>query len=388
VTLLALIVAVAAAYQVLALLAALLHLRTESPETRTLRPVSILKPVKGLDPHFYEAIRSHAVQDYPEYEILFGVADPEDPAVPEIRRLAKEFPDRQIRLVQSSRKAPNGKVGVLADLAAQARYGVFLVNDSDIRVPSGYLRQVVAALEDPGVGLVTCLYGAVADSWPGRWEAIGIASEFARDLLVARLLGVAEFGLGSTLLFRSGQLRQIGGFEALAQYLADDYQLGRAIHSLGLKVEIPRVVVETHLPGRTWRDVWQHQLRWARTIRVSRTAGYAGLPVTQASFWSLVAILSGAWWMGLLLLGVRVLAGVAVGVGILRSRDVARYFYLIPLRDLWGFAVWLCGLFGNTVTWRGARLRLTRDGRIAQVAQAPSPTAAAESELPAFRQTR
>jgi ceramide glucosyltransferase len=327
-------------------------------------PVSILKPVHGRDPHFYEAIRSYATQDYPEFEILFGAGNQQDPALPEIHRLAREFPERRVRVVHSTRQAPNGKVGVLADLAAAARHPVLLVSDSDIRVEPGYLQAVTAPLEDQDVGLVTCLYRGSAESWPGRWEALGIATEFAPSVLVARMLGVAEFALGSTMVLRARHLRQIGGFESIAAYLADDYQLGRHIAGLGLQIALSPSVVETNLAAETWSEVWRHQVRWARTIRVSRPGGYYGYVLTHATLWSLAAICGGAPRAGLTALAIRLVAGILIGTWTLRDFKVLRYFYLIPCRDLWGFAVWVCGLFGDTVEWRGRRLRLTRDGKI------------------------
>ncbi len=355
---------VAGAYQALALVAAVRHLRRREPEPLRFPGVSILKPVRGLDPHFYEAIRSHAVQDYPEFEILFGLSDPADPARKEIERLQAEFPERRIRIVHSETKMPNGKVGVLIDLAAEASHPLLLAGDSDVRVPAEYLKRLVAPLEVPGVGVVTCLYGALSDDGAGRWEALGIASDFAPGVLVAPYMGVRDFALGSTLLLRASDLRRIGGFESVADYLADDYQLARRIAQLGLRVVLSTVAVDTWLQGRSWSEVWQHQVRWARTVRVSRPAGYAGLPVTQATLWSLLAGLAGMWWAAVPLLALRLAVGLVVGVGVLKSRIVARRFYLIPLRDLWGLAVWVCGLFGDTVVWRGRRLRLTRDGRI------------------------
>jgi ceramide glucosyltransferase len=356
--------AVAAVYQLLALVAALRHLARKEPLPSALPPISILKPVRGLDPHFYDAIRSHALQDYPDFEILFGVADPCDPAVAEIRRLMAEFPKRSIRLVASTTQAANGKVGVLIDLAREASFPLLLVSDSDIRVPGDYLRRIVAPLEDQSVGLVTCLYGASSDHWPGRWEAIGIATDFAPSVLTAQLVGVRGFGLGATLLFRAADLRAIGGFASLADYIADDYQLGRRIAGLGKRVVLPRLAVETCLTGRTWGEVWRHQVRWARTIRVSQGAGYAGLCLANASLWALVALAAGAWWAALPLAALRLLTGLVVGAGVLGRREAWQYCYLMPARDLWGLAVWLCGLFGDTVEWRGARLRLAQDGRI------------------------
>ena len=358
-----LLAAAAAAYQLIALAAALRHLVKRDPVPSALPPISVLKPIRGLDPHFREAIRSHAVLDYPEYEVLFGVSDPSDPAVPEIRMLIEAFPERGLRLIQVSTPAANGKVGALIDLAREARYPLLLVNDSDIHVPPDYLRRIVGPLEDPSVGMVTCLYRARSDHWPGRWEALGIATDFAPSVLVAPMVGVREFGLGSTMLFRATDLGAIGGFEALADYIADDYQLARRITELGRRVVLSRLAVETCIAGRTWREVWRRQVRWARTIRVSRGA-YLGLPLSNASLWSLVAFATGAWWAALPLVALRILVGLVVGAGILGSREAERHFYLMPLRDLWGFGVWLCGLAGNTVEWRGARLRFSRDGRI------------------------
>ena len=337
--------------------------RVTSP-VHSLPPLSILKPVHGRDPRFYEAILSHAAQDYPEFEILFGVNTPDDPALQDIVRLQGEFPALRIQIAIVPTLAPNAKVGVLEELVRRARYAVLLVNDSDIAVEPGYLRAVTAPLDAPGVGLVTCLYRAAAESWASRFEALGIATEFAPSVLVARLLGVAEFALGSTMAFRAETLRRIGGFNSIANYLADDYQLGRRIAQLGLRIEFAGVVVETDLGAGSWTQVWRHQLRWSRTIRVSRSLGYYGYVVTHATLWGLVALAAHQWQAAVLALGVRVVAGVWVGAGILGDRKVRRDFWLIPLRDLFGFAVWAAGIFGDTVEWRDRQLKLRPDGRI------------------------
>ncbi|MGH9657418.1 MAG: bacteriohopanetetrol glucosamine biosynthesis glycosyltransferase HpnI [Bryobacteraceae bacterium] len=348
-------------YYLIALLAAILHLRRSDPAPGFTPPVSLLKPLYGRDPHLEEALRSQAGQDYPDFEMLLGAADPSDPALAAVERLPNA------RIVPSTTAAANGKVGVLIDLARAARHPILLVSDSDIRAGEGYLAAVVAPLADPKVGVVTCLYRATSYRWPGRWEALGIATEFAPSVLVAPLAGVGEFALGSTMVFRAADLERAGGFEALADFLADDYQLGRRISALGLSVALSRTVVETHLAGDSWGAVWRHQLRWSRTIRVSRSAGYYGYLVTQASLWSLVALATGHWAAALGAMVVRLAAGIVVGVGVLGDRNVARYWYLIPFRDLWGFAVWLAGAFGNRVEWRGIRLELDSSGRIRRV---------------------
>jgi ceramide glucosyltransferase len=359
----AVLAAAAAAYYLLALIAAL-RWRNTPPRSADLPPVSILKPVRGRDPRFLEAIRSHAAQDYPDFEILFATNDPRDPALDDIRQLAAEFPARSIRVIVSDRKAPNGKVGLLMDLAARARGPVLLINDSDIRVEPDYLRSVVPRLAEPRVGLVTCLYRASYESRASGWEALGIATEFAPSVLVARLLGKADFALGSTMALRAADLDRIGGFEAIQDYLADDYQLGHRIARAGYLVKFAPTVVETGLGGETWADTWRHQLRWARTIRASQPAGYFGYAVTHATLWSLLAMAAGAFPLGFACLTIRMAAGVAVGVRVLNDRAVLRHWYLIPARDLFGFVTWLAGLAGTTVVWRGQKLRVSRDGRI------------------------
>ncbi len=334
-------------------------------------PVSILKPIRGADPGFYAAIRSQADQEYPQFEILFGIRDAADPAAPEIQRLIQDFPTASIRLIVCPTDAPNRKVGVLMDLAREARYPLLIVSDSDITVPARYLADVTAPLADPAIGLVTCLYRAEADNLPSRFEALAIATDFAPSTLVAPFVGISEFGLGSTLAFRRADLERIGGFAAVADYLADDYQLGRKLHSLGLRNLISKVVVSTRLSASSWSAAWKHQLRWARTIRLSRGA-YVGLPVTYATLWAVIAAACGEWRLALALLAIRFAMAITSGWFVLRSADVLRYFYLIPLRDLWGVAIWAAGLFGDTVEWRGRRLKLDAAGKIKGATEPPS----------------
>jgi ceramide glucosyltransferase len=354
---------IAGAYQVLAMVACTLR---RSPGPASSRegaqttpgqfPVSILKPIRGLDPGFREAIRSHTVLQG-EYQVLCGVSNLSDPAVSVLR----EFPS--VRVIECRTKTPNGKVGVLIDLAAAAGHPIVVVNDSDIRVEPDYLARVTAPLLDPRVGLVTCLYRPVAETFAARFEGLGISTDFAPSTLVARLMGVDEFAMGSTLAFRRVDLDRIGGFTAIADYLADDYQLGRRIHALGLKCVLSDMIVETHLGGG-WREVWAHQVRWARTIRMTKFSGYLGLPVTNATLWAAIAAACGRWDLAAALLAERMLMAFAAAWFMMRSREVVRLLWLIPARDLFGFAVWLAGLFGNSVVWRGERLQLDRQGRI------------------------
>jgi len=211
-----------------------------------LPPISILKPLKGTDPEIYESFRSHCLLDYPEYEIIFGVSDANDRAVESVKALQREFPNRRIQLVVSKEiLGANVKVSNLAQMLTEARYGLLIVNDSDIRVEPDYLHSVTAALSDPQVGMVTCLYRGVAGPTLGsRIEALGISTDFCPSVLAARQLeGGIQFGLGSTLAFRRAELEKIGGFISFVDYLADDYELGKRIAGLGLTVKLSEVVV-------------------------------------------------------------------------------------------------------------------------------------------------
>jgi ceramide glucosyltransferase len=324
--------------------------------------VSILKPVRGRDAGFYQAIRSHAVQDYPEFELLFGVSEPGDATIEDIERLRREYPEVPIRIVDTRNDAPNGKVGSLEILAREARHSVLLVNDGDIVVERDYLARVVSLLEDKSVGLVTGLYRARGDSLAAGTEALGIVTEFIPSVLVARLVSSGGFALGATMAFHSHSLAAIGGFASIRDYLADDYQLGARIAVLGKKIALTDSVVVTNLGAGSWRDVWKHQVRWSRTIRVSRTGGYIGYLVTHATFWCLVAAMFGYWRIALASLAIRLIAAAAtmsaIGYGHLYS------VLFVPFRDLFGFAVWCGGMTGNTVEWRGLRFHLRRDGTI------------------------
>lgn len=346
---------VAAGYQLFATVACLAF-KAQRPETRPQpAPVSILKPVHGVEPSMREAIASHASLDG-DYEFLCGVREG-DPAA----ELIAEFP--KARVVPAKTRTVNGKVGVLMDLTAAAAHGVLIVNDADIRVDRDYIARVTAPLADARVGLVTCLYRAEGSTFAARFEGLGIATDFAPSTLVARMAGIDGFAMGSTMAFRRESLDRIGGFAAIQDYLADDYQLGQRIHGLGLKCVLSDVIVTTHLGG-TWLDVWRHQVRWSRTIRVSNFAGYLGLPVTFASLWALAAAASGNYPLAAATLAARMLMAGIAGGAVLRSADTWKLWPLIPLRDLFGAAVWLTGLFGKSVLWRGRRLRLSPDGRI------------------------
>ena len=339
-------------------------------------PISILKPLKGIDPGMYESLRSHCLQDYPEYEIIFGVSDPTDPAIEYVERLKQEFPHRSIQLIVCDKNlGTNTKVSNLAQMLSHARYERLLVNDSDIRIESDYLRQVVPPLSDPKVGLVTCLYrGIAANTLGSRLESLGLSTDFIPGVLAAKLIeGGVHFGLGSTLAFRRTDLNAIGGFESLVDYLADDYEIGSRIASLGLETKLAGSVVETFLPTYSLGEFFNHQLRWARTVRESRPAGYAGLLVTFGFLWASLAVLSakGAMWAWILFAFtgcMRLMMALVVGGKVLRDRQVVRWLPLILLRDVIAVIIWIGSFAGNTIEWRGERFRL-KDGKLEEISR-------------------
>jgi ceramide glucosyltransferase len=343
-------------------------------ESSFLPPVSILKPLRGTDPEMYESFRSHCLQDYPEYEIVFGLSDAADPAIENVKKLQREFPERRISLaICSSILGPNVKVSNLARMLNEASYEYIIVNDSDIRVDHDYLRRVIAPLAHSGVGMVTCLYRGVAGSSLGsRLEALGISTDFCPGVLAARQLeGGIHFGLGSTLAFRRSDLEKIGGFVSIVDYLADDYELGKRIAGLGLAVNLSDVVVETFLPRYRFGDFLAHQLRWARGVRDARAGGYFGLIFSFGIFWALVALVAsrGASWSWLALavtLMLRFTIALIVGAGVLRDPQVTKYGWLIPLRDLIAVATWIASFAGHSVTWRGDRFKL-RAGKLTSI---------------------
>lgn len=360
--------AIPAAYQGIALASVVKRLRTvDPPTTQQLPPVSILKALRGTEPGSYEALCSHAEQDYPEFELLFAVGDSADPALSEVKRLIREYPHRQIRFIVRQTQAPNHKVASLIDLAKLARHEIILVNDGDIHVGDHYLKNIVSSLfHSENVGLVTCLYKARATHAAGWFEALGIATDFAPSALVAGFLGISEFALGSTMLFRRSDLNHIGGFEALGDYIADDYHLGLKISKLGKRVHLSTEIVETSLSAATWTEAWSHQVRWARTIRASRgdLIGYLGLPATFATLWSIVAAIGGWWWIACWLLALRLAVALLAAGPLLNDVEALRHMWALPARDLWGAAVWVAGMVGRKVEWGGRQINLTADGRI------------------------
>jgi len=342
-------------------------------------PATIFKPVRGADAEAYENFASFLRQDYPEYQIIFGLREESDPAAPIIRRLIADFPERDVELVISSGElGHNAKVSNLQNMYAKAKHDVLLIADSDIRVRPDYLRRVVAPLRPqvspqvrrPQVGMVTCLYrGTNAKTFAGLLENIGVSSTFAPDVCSARALQGVKFAFGSTIAMRRETLERMGGFPALADHLADDFLLGSHAAKEGLEVVLSDCVVEHVSAPDTFAAMWRHQLRWARTVRVSRPWGYRGMILTHGVVTALMATLawdfsSFALWLLAVTILARFLPLFVVGLYGLKDRELARYFWLAPIRDLIAFGVWAAGLVGDEIEWRGVKFRVTPNGKL------------------------
>jgi ceramide glucosyltransferase len=332
--------------------------------------LTILKPLCGVDAETYTNLLSFCQQDYPHYQIVFGVQNPADPCIELVQKLMRQFPELDIQLVVSNRTIGiNPKVNNVANAAEQAKYSLWVLADSDIRVGPDYLQTIVQPFRYPGVGVVTCPYRSLADNWVSRLEALGTATEFHPGVLVSRQMEGVHFALGSTIAIRQEVLSKFGGFEAIADYLADDFQLGRLPASVGYRVVLSRYVVEHGLSHSSGWEALQRQIRWARGIRVSRFWGYLGKGISYGTVTSLllVCLLHGSIWGWVMLSGVwsaRLTLGLLVGVGCLNDASTRRYWWLLPLYDLISFGIWCCGLIGNSIAWRGQQFRLLAGGKL------------------------
>lgn len=332
-------------------------------------PVSILIPVKGLDAGAFKNFASYCEQDYPEYELLIGVSDPADPAIPVVEKLQRKYPEREIRLIIAQPEGSNRKAALLHHLAGQARSRVIVAIDSDMRVTPDYLRQVVAPLSDEGVGLVTCCYKGIApETLTARLEALHMGATFLPMVMVAREFLSMRFAMGSTIAMRRGDLEQIGGFASVAEYLADDYQIGRRIVHLGRKVYLSRYVMSSVLGETTFREQWTREIRWARTTRVSRPLEYPGQILTLSTPLALILLVVASFdQRALTMLAVSMLLrwGVAWLVSAWTgNRAMRRWLILLPLRDGLSALTLAAGGLGDEIVWRGNRFVVQRDGKL------------------------
>ena len=336
-----------------------------------LPPVSIMIPLYGKDFEAYENYVSFCRQDYSDYQIVFGVNNQRDSSIPVIRKLIADFPDKDITLViDAGVIGQNPKVNNLNNMLKMAKHDVLVLVDSDIRVAADYLARVVSELANERVGLVTCLYRAgKAPNFAAKLEAVGITGEFAPGVLVAWLIEGLSFALGATIVTTRKHLQAIGGFGAIADYLADDFMLGNLMSQAGYEVRLSSYVVEIVLPPTTLMSMIKHQVRWARGIRACRPWGYLGSIVTHGTVLALLLVLaSQGSTLSLSLLAMTLGAQMAMtrSVAIARMGDnlLRRHFWLAPVRDLLGFLFWCLGQTGKNVEWRGRTFKLVDNGKM------------------------
>jgi len=334
-------------------------------------PVTILKPVCGLDDNIYENLASFCNQDYPHYQIIFGTQDQNDPCIAIVKQLIQDFPTQDIRLIISDRAIGiNPKVNNLHNIVLEAQHEILVLADSDIWVDANYLKQIVQPLNNPTVGVVTCPYRSRSQNIVSAFEALSISTEFFPSVLVARKLEGMAFAFGATIVLRQSVLAEIGGFEAIANYIGDDFQLGNLPAQAGYEVVLSEYVVDHVMTTATVPQLLQHQTRWFRNTRFARSSGYLGLiftygtvtslfllTVTQASLLGWIVLI--ATWM------VRYIAAWLIGVHYLQDAIAKRLLLFVPLRDGLSFCLWWYSFFGSTVEWRGQKFQLSVGGAIA-----------------------
>lgn len=324
-------------------------------------PISIFKPIRGLDRETYENYASFCAQDYPEFEILFCVSDDQDLAIPVIQRIIADFPHRSIRLLVGSEPiGVSDKVNKLCRMTREARYDLLLISDSDVRVGPGFLRAVATPFADPRVGGVSCLYRGLTDgTLAADLEALGNSADFAPGVLAAWLLNgqKLDFMLGAVMVTTKERLASIGGFESFADYFCDDYELGNRLASQGLRVELSSTPACIVYPHQTFAEAFRHQLRWNLSIRFSRPCSYAGLIFAQGLFWTILGIFLAPfawmkWAYAIAYALLRTDAALSVAARGMGDSLLCRKPWLLPLRDAFAFVVWLASFFPRQIHWR------------------------------------
>jgi ceramide glucosyltransferase len=354
-------------YCVLTIIAAVRYRAVRPAELRASPPISILKPLAGVDDGLEENLRTFFEQRYPDFEILFAVRSAKDPAIAVAERLRAAYPAIPSRLIVTGEPPyPNAKVFSLDRMLTAARHDLVVMSDSDIRVTPDMLCTLAAEFQDPKLGLATCPYRAV----PGRsfWstlEAVGLNTEFIGGVLVARMLDGMKFALGPTIAARRETLLRIGGFDAVKDYLAEDFVMGKLAAEFGYGVILSSYTIEHRIGAQALGANLKHRLRWNRSTRRSRPWGYIGQVFTNPLPLALLlwAVAPGWWPAVVVTLPFRAAAGWATAGHALRDPVVRRLWWLVPLQDVVSFLVWIGGFFGNTILWRGRRYYLLPDGR-------------------------
>lgn len=345
-------------------------------------PVTILKPLHGMEPMLEECLESFFCQDYPSYELIFGARSETDPALAIVESLKKKYPHIPTRTVLSGEPAyPNAKVFLMEKMVTVASHAILVITDSDVRTTPDYLRQILQPFADENVGMTTCLYRGVPSG--GFWsllEALGMSVEMSSGVLSANLLEGMKFALGPTMVIRRDVLDKWGGFSVLGDYCSDDFVMGSLTDAAGKKVVLSHHIIDHVIVNRSARESLLHQLRWMRSSRFSRRVGHAATGMSFAMQFGLLGLfagwMSGSWVLGLALLGAafvnRVLQALVVGWGVTRDSRSALFCWLYPLRDTLGFFFWCASYMGSEIVWRGERYRMVSGGRMIPTGRADS----------------
>jgi ceramide glucosyltransferase len=348
-------------------------LHTRQPNASFQPPVTLLKPLKGCDAKTLECLKSWLEQDYQgPIQILFGVASAEDPACEVVRKLIANHSKSDAQLIICRESLGfNAKVSTLIQLSRLAKHEIVSVSDADVYVSPDFLKNAVAPLENANTGLVNCFYRLANPSTLAmHWEAIAINADFWSQVLQGQNLQPLDFALGAVMTTRRAQLQSIGGFEALADYLADDFQLGNRIAKTGKEIVLCPVVVDCLSHPMGWKEVWAHQLRWARTIRVSKPGPYAISIISNPTLWPLIWFLAHPGQQTLLFLVsalcVRILMAETLQRRLNRGSQ-RNHSWLAPIKDLFQFCIWLQAFFGNNILWRGQKYYLQSNGTLQKV---------------------
>ncbi len=350
--------------------AAARFMRTPARGSSYKPPITVLKPVYGLDKGLEENLLSLCRQDYPEFQVVIGVQRTTDPALPLLRRLEQEFPDRITLVVKPSEPVVNGKVQNLVNALEHARFDLLIISDSDVRLAPDYLSAIVAPLEDPNVGYVCTLYRSVAATrWFEKFEVLSLNADFVPSLIFSAVTGAADFCIGASVAFRAADLKAIGGMAALGDYLVEDYELGRRLIGLGKRMHLSPHVVEVLADYPTFSTWWHHQVYWDQNTWAANPVGFALTILTRAvPFAVLYAAVRGFDRTGLEVLAaalaVRLGTAAVISARYLKDREGLAALWLLPLRDLLALASWYIALTRRTFVWRGHRFGLTKDGRI------------------------
>jgi ceramide glucosyltransferase len=367
----ALLVTGSLVYCALSIIAAARYWRVRPGKPDSPPPISILKPLSGIDLGLEDHLRSFFQQNYPEFEIILAVRTDADPAIAVVERIRAEFPRVPSRLLLTGEPPyANAKVFSLDSMLAEARYDLVVMADSDVRVTPTLLYTLAAEFQDDGVGMVTAPYRAVpGPSFWSKLEAIGLNSDFLAGVLVARMLEGMKFALGPTIGVRREVLSKIGGFDALKEYLAEDFVMGKLAAEAGWRVVLSSYVIEHHIGSQPIGANLRHRLRWNRSTRRSRPAGYTGQLFTYPLALALLLwAVEPAWWpMFALTVVLRAVSVWATAGRVLRDPLTARLWWLVPLADVVSLVLWLAAFFGNTILWRGRKYLLLRDGRFQRV---------------------